>query len=170
MAETLETYCAPGDVEIKWPNDVLLRGRKTSGILMELGAEATQVAFLVLGIGVNLNIDREHLPADFRTHATSLSSHLGERIERAAFARSLYQRLEAVLDLCAEKGFECLRPRFERLFCMVDREVRVLEVDGAEIRGRARGIDLDGALRLRTSDGRERRIIAGDVTLAKEGA
>ena len=72
-----ESVDDPDDVEIKWPNDVLLGGLKTSGILMELGAEATRVAFLVLGIGVNLNVDRQTFPEEFRPLATSLSSHTG---------------------------------------------------------------------------------------------
>jgi BirA family biotin operon repressor/biotin-[acetyl-CoA-carboxylase] ligase len=170
VAETAESYCAAGDVEIKWPNDVLLSGRKTSGILMELGAEATRVSHLVLGIGVNLNVDREDFPDEFRGHATSLSSHLGERIDRVAFTQSLYLRLEGVLDTCAENGFESVRPRFEHFFRMKGREIRVLEIGGGEISGTAVGIDPDGALRVRTIDGHETRVIAGDVTLAKGNA
>jgi BirA family biotin operon repressor/biotin-[acetyl-CoA-carboxylase] ligase len=73
-------------VEIKWPNDVLLSGKKTSGILMELGAEATRVEYLVLGIGVNLNVDRETFPEEFRDLATSLASHGGRRVNRVGFA------------------------------------------------------------------------------------
>jgi len=169
-AETIDGYCAPGEVEIKWPNDVLLRGSKTSGILMELAAEATQVSFLVLGIGINLNVDRGDLPDEFRAHATSLSSHLHAPVDRIAFASSLYLQLEGVLDACAERGFDAVRTRFERFFRMRGREVRVLEIDGGETAGRAVGIDPDGALRIRTAAGREKRVIAGDVTLAKGNA
>ena len=57
-----ETLPEEAEVEIKWPNDVLVGGRKVSGILMELGAEATRVAWLVLGIGVNLNVDPDDFP------------------------------------------------------------------------------------------------------------
>ena len=170
MAETAESYCAPGEVAIKWPNDVLLSGRKTSGILMELGAEATRVSYLVLGIGVNLNVDRNDFPDEFRAHATSLSSHRNERIDRVAFSQALFLRIEQVLDACAESGFESVRPRFEHFFHMKGRDVRVLEVGGGEICGEAVGIDPDGALRVRTASGREKRVIAGDVTLAKENA
>lgn len=167
VAETAEAYCAPGEVEIKWPNDVLLSGRKTSGILMELGAEATKVSYLVLGIGVNLNVAREDFPVEFRAQATSLSSHLKERIDRVAFAQALYLRIEGVLDACAENGFSSIRPRFEHFFRMKGRNVKVLEVGGGEIEGETIGIDPDGALRIRTAGGRESRVIAGDVTLAK---
>lgn len=160
----------PAAVEIKWPNDVLLGGLKTSGILMEMGAEATRVAHLVLGIGVNLNVPREDFPEEFREVATSLSSHLGRPVDRVAFARRLYGTLEEVLDLHAARGFEAVRPRFEARFRMPGRRLRVLQVGGDELAGTCLGIDADGALRLRRDDGGIARVVAGDVTIAKEPA
>jgi BirA family biotin operon repressor/biotin-[acetyl-CoA-carboxylase] ligase len=166
VAETVGDTAA---VEIKWPNDVLLGGLKTSGILMELGAEGARVDFLVLGIGVNLNVDRERFPDEFRSLATSLVSHSGRPVDRVAFARRLYGKLESIADACEAGGFECLRPRFEALFRMPGRRVRVLMTGGSEISGTARKIDADGALLVETDDAEIVRVIAGDVTLAKEG-
>jgi BirA family biotin operon repressor/biotin-[acetyl-CoA-carboxylase] ligase len=165
IAATLEDE-AP--VEIKWPNDVLLSGLKTSGILMELGAEATRVEYLVLGIGVNLNVERETFPDEFRDLATSLASHGGHPVDRIEFARRLYGNLEEVLDTCAERGFDAVRHRFDDRFKMRGRQVRVIQLDGSEQSGEALGIDAQGALRLETPDGEEVRIVAGDVTIAKE--
>ena len=156
------------DVEIKWPNDVLLGGRKTSGILMEMSAEATRVKFAVLGIGVNLNVDRESFPEEFRHLATSLRSHVGAEIDRVAFCRRLYGRLEEVLDAHARDGFAALRPRFEARFRMPGRRVRVAQLNGPELTGVARAIASDGALEIRQSDGEIVRVIAGDVTLARK--
>ena len=164
------TVGTAGPAEIKWPNDVLLGGLKTSGILMELGAEASRVAFLVLGIGVNLNVDRAEFPEEFRALATSLAAHTGHRIDRTAFARCLYNRLESTLDACAQGGFAAVRPDFEARFRMPGRRVRVVDLDGSVLAGRALGIDADGALRVRRDDGQEVRVVAGDVTLAKETA
>jgi BirA family biotin operon repressor/biotin-[acetyl-CoA-carboxylase] ligase len=165
-----ETVDDPEAVEIKWPNDVLLGGLKTSGILMELGAEATRISFLVLGIGVNLNVDRETFPDEFRHLATSLSSHCGRRIDRVAFARRLYTHLERVLDRCVEGGFDAIRPAFEARFRMTGRRVTVVELGGASQAGEVLGIADDGTLRIRDDRGHERQVIAGDVTLAKENA
>jgi BirA family biotin operon repressor/biotin-[acetyl-CoA-carboxylase] ligase len=165
-----ETVDDPDAVEIKWPNDVLLGGLKTSGILMELGAEATRVSFLVLGIGVNLNVPRESFPDEFRALATSVSSHAGRRIDRLAFARTLYERLEDVLDRCAAGGFDAVRPAFEARFRMTGRRVEVLELGGARQAGVVLGIADDGTLRIRDDGGAEHRVIAGDVTLSKETA
>jgi len=162
------TLGSASGVELKWPNDVLLDGLKTSGILMELGAEATRVAFLVLGIGVNLNVDRETFPEDFRRLATSLSSRAGRTVDRRAFARRLYAGLEEALDTHARHGFAALRPRFEALFRMRGRPVRVRELDGSERAGTCAGIDEDGALVLADDGGATTRVVAGDVTVVKE--
>ena len=158
------------DVEIKWPNDVLLGGLKTSGILMELAAEATRVGFLVLGIGVNLNVDREAFPADFRAQASSVASHCGRRVDRVAFTQRLWVTLEGVLDVHADRGFEALRPRFASFFRMAGRPVRVADVGGAETAGIAAGVDGDGALLVDDAAGRRHRLLAGDVTVQKEAA
>jgi BirA family biotin operon repressor/biotin-[acetyl-CoA-carboxylase] ligase len=168
VAEAIEATLGSRDgIEIKWPNDVLLGGRKTCGILMELFAEATRVGFLVLGIGVNLNVDPAEFPDEFRDRATSLAAFAGRRIDRVAFTRRLYGTLESVLDLHAERGFEALRPRFEAFFRMTGRRVAVADLDGSHTDGVARGIDADGALLLETDAGRMTRVVAGDVTLSR---
>lgn len=170
VAESVAEAVGDSDaVQIKWPNDVLLGGRKTCGILMELAAEATRVAYLVLGIGVNLNVDPDRFPEAFRATATSLSAWRGQPIDRAAFARSLYARLEEVLDAHAAGGFAAVRPRFEARFRMAGRPVSVRDLDGPELRGEAHGIDSDGALLVRCTDGRIERVLAGDVTLSASG-
>lgn len=161
-------------VEIKWPNDVLIDGRKTSGILVEIASEATKVDHAVLGIGVNLNVPRDAFPSEFRTLATSLRAEAGSPVDRVAFTRRLYGILEEVLDIHAGSGFQALRPRFDALFHMAGRHVRVIEGAGGasahEIEGVVRGLAADGSLELEEPSGRLRRVIAGDVTLAKEDA
>ena len=165
VAHTLDDDQA---VEIKWPNDVLVDGLKTSGILMEMVSEATRVSFAVLGIGVNLNVDRTGFPDEFRELATSLRSARGETIDRPAFASELFERLEEALDAHAKGGFAALRDRFERRFRMRGRRV---VVDGATdtLEGAVRGVGDGGALELETDDGGLHTVYAGDVTLSKQG-
>lgn len=155
-------------VEIKWPNDVLVRGRKTSGILMELSAEATRVGFLILGIGVNLNVDPGTFPQEFRRRATSLAAEVGHPVDRVAFTRHLFGTLESMLDRHAAGGFEALRADFERFFRMKGRAIRVADPAGGELDGVAEGIAADGALLLRRAGGHLERVLAGDVTIVKE--
>ena len=105
---------------------------------------------------------------EFRELATSVSAHAGGPVDRIDFARRLYGTLEAVLDLHARDGFEAIRPRFDARFRMAGRRVRVVELGGNEISGVALGIDEAGALRIERADGGVERVLAGDVTLAKE--
>ncbi|MAG29333.1 MAG: biotin--[acetyl-CoA-carboxylase] ligase [Deltaproteobacteria bacterium] len=172
VAETVAEFLgSESAVEIKWPNDVLIQRRKTSGILMESSAEGTRIAFAVLGIGINLNVERKSFPDEFRETATSLSSELGRKIDRIAFTRRLFEQLERQLDAHASGGFDALRPRFESLFRMRGQRVGVEEIGGERIDGIARGIAPNGALEVEISEGPRRgevvRVMAGDVTLAK---
>lgn len=161
----------PEAVAIKWPNDVLLRGRKTSGILMESSAEGARIAFAVLGIGINLNVEREGFPDAFRDLATSLASELGRPVDRAEFTRRLFEALERELDAHARGGFEALRPRFEAWFRMAGSRVAVDALGGGRIEGRVRGIAQNGALEIEVESGPRSgevvEVMAGDVTLAK---
>jgi BirA family biotin operon repressor/biotin-[acetyl-CoA-carboxylase] ligase len=159
----------PRRVELKWPNDVRIDRRKTSGILVELSHGAAGPAFAVLGIGVNLNVDPSGFPAEFRSRATSLAAAGGRTVDRVAFAQRLYGSLERVLDLHATAGFQGLRPRFDAWFRMTGERVRVREPGGEPFEGEVRGVDADGALRLACAGG-ERRVLAGEVTLSAEEA
>jgi BirA family biotin operon repressor/biotin-[acetyl-CoA-carboxylase] ligase len=154
-------------VDLKWPNDVRIDRRKTSGILVELTSGAAGPAFAVLGIGVNLNVDPATFPEEFRRRATSLAAAGGRAVDREAFARALYGSLESVLDLHASSGFAALRPRFDAWFRMRGQRVRVSEPGGRVVEGVTVGVDADGALRLADGAG-QRRVVAGEVTLLPE--
>jgi BirA family biotin operon repressor/biotin-[acetyl-CoA-carboxylase] ligase len=170
VADTVAAFVRdPSRVEIKWPNDVQVDGLKVSGILLELGSDGARVAHLVMGIGVNLNAPRESLPEEFRGRASSLRSCLGAPVDRAAFVRDLYERLEPILERCAERGFGGVLPAFEAHFRMRGRAVRVADLAGRTQDGVVTGVAPDGALRLRTGAG-EIRVVAGDVTILKEPA
>lgn len=160
VAETLSE--AGVDARIKWPNDVQVQGKKIAGILTELSADAEQVHFVVLGVGVNLNVRQEELPEALAEIATSLWDARGERVPRALFAAALWTRLEEWLDLHAEQGFAPVRERWKALSSTLGQEVLVRS-ERRELRGIAEDIDPTGALMLRTPDGALERILAGDV-------
>jgi BirA family biotin operon repressor/biotin-[acetyl-CoA-carboxylase] ligase len=172
VAETVAEFIGDESaVEIKWPNDVMIHRRKTSGILMESSAEGTRIAFAVLGIGVNLNVDRETFPDEFRHLATSLSSELGHPVDRIAFTRRLFAHLEHQIDIHESQGFEAVRPRFESFFRMCGESIGIEEMAGERIECRARAIAHNGALEVEILDGPRSgeimTVMAGDVTLAK---
>jgi BirA family biotin operon repressor/biotin-[acetyl-CoA-carboxylase] ligase len=167
IASEVDDGTSDGDeVSIKWPNDILLRGKKTSGILLEMHAEGARVDSLILGIGINLNVDPANFPEEFRSQATSVSRGTGRPVDRVAFTRRLLGRLEEVIDQHLDRGFEALRARFERRFHMQGKAVNIDELDGRRYSGTVLGIDNDGALRLEREDGSICRVLAGDVSLA----
>ena len=151
------------DAGIKWPNDLLVGGRKVAGILTELSAEADAVHWVVLGLGVNLNAGPEDFPEDLRAVATSLAIERGQPVPRALFAAALLSELEQWLDLHAAEGFEPIRSAWRDRSVTLGREVRV-DGDGGEIAGIAEDIDASGALLVRGSAGLS-RVVAGDVRL-----
>ena len=153
-------------VELKWPNDVLADGKKVSGILLERAGMNADAA-VILGIGVNLNVDPATFPDDFRARASSLSAQAGRPIERARFAAALFERLEDALDAHAAGGFAALRARFDAHFRMTGRRVKVSDAAERVREGVVLGVGADGSLRLGTYDGEE-RFLAGDVTVLKE--
>jgi BirA family biotin operon repressor/biotin-[acetyl-CoA-carboxylase] ligase len=167
LAETVAAQIGDAArVELKWPNDVLVDGKKVSGILVERAGTHAD-APLVLGIGVNLNVDPATFPDEFRARATSLAAALGRQVDRVRFATALFERLEATLDAHAAGGFASLRPRFDALFRMLGRRVRVADAAENVREGVVLGVGADGSLRLETVEGEE-RLLAGDVTVLKE--
>ena len=149
---------------IKWPNDVLLAGRKVAGILTEMDSELERVHHVIAGIGVNLNAPRMAFPPALRGKASSLLLASGQRVDRAAFTGRLLAALEARYGRFCSAGFEAVRGEWEEYSCLTGTEVCVAAPDG-EIQGRVLGLDADGALRLQRADGGTVRIVAGEVTL-----
>ncbi|HEY6873187.1 MAG TPA: biotin--[acetyl-CoA-carboxylase] ligase [Geobacteraceae bacterium] len=149
---------------IKWPNDLLINGGKVAGLLNEMSAETEKVNFLVLGIGVNINMRRGQFPADLRHPATSLCLEEGAEVSRLAFVRALLEALDALYADYLLHGYEPVRREWLALSNVLGRRVRVAFQESETV-GVAEGIDEDGALLLQLADGRVERVLAGDVTI-----
>ncbi len=147
----------------KWPNDVLVDGCKVAGLLNEMSAEVDRIRFVVLGIGVNLNMTADQFPADLRMPATSLRLAGGVAVSRAAFARELLQQLDKLYADYLNFGLAPILAEWESRCDLIGRQVEVDEAGSGLVRGRVSGIDRDGALLLELADGSTARILAGDV-------
>ena len=152
--------------EIKWPNDLMIHGRKVAGVLTELSGELDTVRHVILGIGINANLDREDLPPALHTTATSLKLELGRSIDRASLASALLQELDAAYACVTDDRFAILADEWSNQCTTLGRDVSVLS-GNRRIIGRAESLDSEGALLVRTQFGRLERIVGGDVTLEK---
>ncbi len=152
--------------EIKWPNDLLIHGKKVVGILTEMSAEVDRVRHIILGIGVDVNQDATEFPPELRKIATSLKVESGEEICRAELATEIIRELDAdYARICGGK-FAALADEWETGCLTIGKQVSV-QMGARFIRGSAEALDDDGALLVRTEHGHLERIIGGDVTLEK---
>jgi BirA family biotin operon repressor/biotin-[acetyl-CoA-carboxylase] ligase len=153
-------------LEIKWPNDILIRGKKVAGILTELSAELDRVRHVILGIGVDVNLSAGEFPAELRKLATSLRIETGRVISRAELATRILRELDADYARICGGGFAKVADEWEAHCKTIGRDVAI-QIGERRIRGRAESLDDDGALLLRTEHGHLERVIGGDVTLEK---
>ncbi|MDE0355134.1 MAG: biotin--[acetyl-CoA-carboxylase] ligase [Deltaproteobacteria bacterium] len=167
VADTLKEQ-APCVPRIKWPNDVLLRGRKVAGILSELACEPGRTLFVIVGIGVNLNFPRALMSADIRDRATSVMEELGSAVDRVRFTQSLVRHLENRYIELEERGFAPIADRWNEHARMDGQWVRA-RMPEEELVGRVRELDGDGFLVLECRDGRTERVVSGDVFLMGGG-
>jgi BirA family biotin operon repressor/biotin-[acetyl-CoA-carboxylase] ligase len=152
--------------EIKWPNDILIGGKKVAGILTELSAELDRVRHVILGIGVDVNLSASELPSELRKTATSLKIELGEPISRAELAVAILRELDADYARICTGKFAEVADEWEENCTTIGKNVTV-QIGDRKIRGCAESLDDDGALLLRTEHGRLEPITGGDVTLEK---
>ena len=152
--------------EIKWPNDILVCGKKVAGILTELSAELDQVKYVILGIGVDVNLSQGDFPAELRKLATSLKAELGVPVSRPELAVAILRELDHDYARIASGQFAAVADEWEEHGTTIGQEV-IIRTGDRRVRGRAESLGEDGALLLRTEHGHLERIIGGDVTLDK---
>jgi BirA family biotin operon repressor/biotin-[acetyl-CoA-carboxylase] ligase len=136
-------------------------------MLNEMSAESEQVHFVLLGIGVNLNMQANQFPEDLRYPATSVLLERGTSVPRLAFVRSLLEKIDECYREYREEGFRVIRRRWEGLSDLLDQAVRV-DLNPGIREGVVVGLDEDGALRLQLENGEVERILAGDVVPLKD--
>ncbi len=170
VRRTLARFGLAAPVQLKWPNDLLVNGQKLGGILLELRAEAGGPAYVVLGIGLNVQVPvatREAVAAtgleltDLDAVANSVTEGR-ELPTRTALAAALASELHAMLVQFTAEGFAPFHAEWSGADALAGTEVRWQEGD-RERSGTACGIALDGALQVRTAPGRVEPIYAGEV-------
>ena len=156
--------------EIKGPNDILHEGKKLTGILTEMSAELDRVNYIVIGTGVNVNMEEKDFPEELRGKATSLAIMKGEKLPRVAFFQAVLEALDELCTVLEEEGFAPIVARWREYAVTLGQDVHVIGVTGrGSFDGRAVDIDEEGALLVETADG-VRRVLAGDVSIRPKKA
>lgn len=152
------------DARLKWPNDVMVSGKKVAGILLDISAEADQVNYAVVGIGINANVDSATMSARFDgIKATSISDELGRNTNRLDLTRSLLENLERYYLEMEQHGPGAIIQKWKKNSDMLGHKVAVTQ-NSKTIQGVAVDVNDDGSLLLRTDHG-DIDVVSGDISV-----
>ncbi|RLE50328.1 MAG: biotin--[acetyl-CoA-carboxylase] ligase [Candidatus Methanomethylicota archaeon] len=164
IADSLEEYGVKAS--IKWPNDVMINGRKIAGVLAEADIEMDRVNYVALGLGVNVNVPVNLMPDELKPLATSMSELLRKEVDLAEFACKLIKALDRQYEDYRLKRFPLLLERWKSKLLGLGQRVLV-KTAYEEVEGLALDVDEDGALFIRKSDGSTIKVYSGDLILLK---
>jgi BirA family transcriptional regulator, biotin operon repressor / biotin---[acetyl-CoA-carboxylase] ligase len=164
VAQTLEA-CGLKP-EIKWPNDVLLMGKKVCGILTEMGPKHDNRLSVILGIGINLNQEAKDFPPAIRSLATSVYRASGRQVDRIKFLQKLMVKVETVYGFMNQKRFDKVLDEWRKRFVTLSRQVKVTQ-GRKSFEGYVVDVDVDGFLLVRRGKNSVERVLSGDIEILK---
>lgn len=150
------------EAAIKWPNDLLIKGKKVAGILTELQAEADSIHSVIVGIGMNVNQEKKHFSEEISEIATSLAIESGKTYKRAELAGAILQEVENLYRSYLEKGFAVIQLLWEARAYSLGKRITARSVTGS-ITGYAKGITDEGVLLLEDDNGEIHSIYSADI-------
>lgn len=148
----------------KWPNDVLVNGKKICGTLAEMSSSGQKTNYVILGIGVNANFEVRLLPEELWRNATSLRTELGKNVSLELLFRTLLEKLEYSCDRFMKKGFASILEEWKAFAEFLGARVELMNAEEKWL-GFASDVDVDGSLILRLEDGTMKRFFAGDISV-----
>lgn len=162
IAKSIREFTGLGAM-IKWPNDILVNDKKVCGILTEMKAEQDRVNFIIVGMGINVNTDKKHLPKG----SSSIKEELGRgSISRVELAKKVLENFEKEYNVLHKEGFKPIIDQWKSLSVMIGSRVKV-SLANRSFEGQAYDIDPDGALVVRLESGVMERVSSGDVVLIR---
>ncbi|HOE93405.1 MAG TPA: biotin--[acetyl-CoA-carboxylase] ligase [Methanofastidiosum sp.] len=159
LVETLKSMDKKLDAKIKWPNDILIKGKKISGILTELSSDIEKINHIVVGVGVNLNTDKNALPET----GTSLKTEMGENVSIKLFLKLFLEHFDLVYKEYITNGINKIIERWKFNSDTLGKKVKIIGMNET-FEGLAKDIDENGALILKTGE-KEIKVYSGDVSL-----
>jgi BirA family biotin operon repressor/biotin-[acetyl-CoA-carboxylase] ligase len=154
------------NAEIKWPNDVLVDGKKVCGILTEAKLTGKEVNFIVVGVGINANFTTQTLPKELQTATTTLEDVLGKKVDKERLICGLLKEFEDHYNLFKEEEYGKLLDEWRGMAGILGKEVEITGF-GESFRCKVVDVNESGALIVELKNGERRRILAGDVTVRR---
>ncbi|MGG0668193.1 biotin--[acetyl-CoA-carboxylase] ligase [Sporosarcina koreensis] len=152
------------EATIKWPNDIMIDGRKMTGILTELQSEPDRVKAIILGIGMNVNQDEDDFPLELQEIATSLKIACGKHIDRAKLIAEILSFIELYTKMYEKHGFGPIKLLWEGYSNIAGKRIRAVMLHET-VEGTALGISEEGLLELQLDDGTIKGIYSADIVL-----
>lgn len=150
---------------IKWPNDIIMNGKKVCGILTEMSGELNLVNYVIVGIGINVNIDINQFPDEIRALATSISNELGSYIKRKELVVSFLNNFEILYEEFIKEGtIKTSIDICKKNSALIGREVKII-TRGKETLGKALDLDDNGKLVIQFDNGKVEKIFSGEVSV-----
>lgn len=156
------TRLVPLTIGIKWPNDLLVDGRKISGILLESAAEDERLRYVVVGLGISANLEAEDYPEELLQRAISLKMAAGQPVSRSELIAAILEQFEQLYALYLEQGFAPIRALWEAHSVTLNRQATLTTPQGV-IEGTPRGLDDMGGLQVELADGSFRTVYSAEV-------
>lgn len=150
--------------EIKWPNDILLEGKKVSGILTEMSAEMDAINFVIVGIGINVNLLPEDFEPELKDIATSLAIQKGEKISRVHLLQCFLREMEALYEEFLHNGFADILDEWKQWTNLLGRRVKINMISD-EFLATIVDIDDSGSLVVEREGGEIQHVFSGEVSL-----
>nr|WP_249310341.1 biotin--[acetyl-CoA-carboxylase] ligase [Bacillus sp. FJAT-49736] len=163
VSQAIEDICGISP-DIKWPNDLLLNGKKITGILTELQADSDKINAIIMGIGMNVNQKKDDFPLELQQVATSLSIESGKEISRSDLVKRILEKLEKYYLLYLEQGFAPLKLLWESYAVSLGKDIVARTISG-NISGKALGITDDGVLKIQDNTGKIHEIYSADIEI-----
>lgn len=163
VAQAIEK-CTGVNVGIKWPNDILIQGKKAVGILTEMQADPDKINAVIMGIGINANQKQEHFDEEIQHIATSLAIESGKPIVRAELMQQIFLQLEKLYEEYLQNGFSVIKILWESYAVSIGKEINARTMRET-ITGIAKGITEDGVLLLEDHEGKVHHIHSADIEI-----
>jgi BirA family biotin operon repressor/biotin-[acetyl-CoA-carboxylase] ligase len=150
------------DARIKWPNDILINNKKISGILTEANTKFSVVDYVVVGIGIDSNLDIDTLPENLQTKITSLKNELDKNIDENEVIKSLLEEFEKIYNVFIKEDFDEIIYQWRNLAQTIGNDIEIRQRGGKIFKGYAVGINKKGALIMELDNGELKKIISGE--------